>query len=301
MKYSEITVSTKSESAELVAYFLQEVCMDGVSIYDVRDLYENATWDYKDESADAVYSDEVKVKGYCNEEDTASVLAFLSESFRSLSDAGSLKVQVAQVEGDAWVETWKQTFKPIETEKLIICPEWQSCDAHGKKVLLLDTGIAFGTGQHETTSLCLDFAENLNLQGKRVLDVGCGSGILGLSALLLGADSAQLVDIDSQATAIALHNAEINGLQNRCEILTGNLTEEVDGVFDVVFANLTADILALLFQDISTVVNGGTTLVLSGILNEKLDYVLSLYGQKFDVLETKHRGEWCAVVLEVKQ
>lgn len=301
MKYSEITVSTKSETAELVAYFLQEVCMDGVSIYDVRDLYENATWDYKDESADAVYSDEVKVKGYCNEEDTASVLAFLSESFRSLSDAGSLKVQVAQVEGDAWVETWKQTFKPIETEKLIICPEWQSCDAHGKKVLLLDTGIAFGTGQHETTSLCLDFAENLNLQGKRVLDVGCGSGILGLSALLLGADSAQLVDIDSQATAIALHNAEINGLQNRCEILTGNLTEEVDGVFDVVFANLTADILAVLFQDISTVVNGGTTLVLSGILAEKLDNVLGLYGQKFDVLETKHRGEWCAVVLGVKQ
>lgn len=301
MKYSEITVNTKSETAELVAYFLQEVCMDGVSIYDVKDLYENATWDYKDESADAVYSDEVKVKGYCNEEDTASVLAFLSESFCSLSDAGSLKVQVAQVEGDAWVETWKQTFKPIETEKLIICPEWQSCDAHGKKVLLLDTGIAFGTGQHETTSLCLDFAENLNLQGKRVLDVGCGSGILGLSALLLGADCAEMVDIDSQATAIALHNAEINGLQNKCKIFTGNLTEKVDGTFDVVFANLTADILALLFQDISTVVHGDTTLVLSGILAEKLDYVLGLYQQKFQVHEIKHRGEWCAVVLGAKQ
>ena len=300
MKYSEITVNTKSETAELVAYFLQEVCMDGVSIYDRKDLYENATWDYKDDCADAIYDDEVKVKGYCNQEDTASVLDFLSTSFASLQNAGSLKIEVAEVEGDAWVETWKQTFRPIETEKLVICPEWQSCSSCGKKVLLLDTGIAFGTGQHETTSLCLNFAEQLNLQGKRVLDVGCGSGILGLSALLLGADSAELVDIDSQATAIALHNAQINGLENRCRILTGNLTEKTDGVFDVVFANLTADILALLFNDISSVVKADALVVLSGILDVKLESVLDLYKQKFAVLKTQRRGEWCAVLLQVK-
>lgn len=300
MKYSEITVNTKSETAEIVAYFLQEVCMDGVSIYDRKDLYENATWDYKDDCADAIYDDEVKVKGYCNQEDTASVLDFLSTSFASLQNAGSLKIEVAEVEGDAWVETWKQTFRPIETEKLVICPEWQSCSSCGKKVLLLDTGIAFGTGQHETTSLCLNFAEQLNLQGKRVLDVGCGSGILGLSALLLGADSAELVDIDSQATAIALHNAQINGLENRCRILTGNLTEKTDGVFDVVFANLTADILALLFNDISSVVKADALVVLSGILDVKLESVLDLYKQKFAVLKTQRRGEWCAVLLQVK-
>lgn len=300
MKYSEITVNTKSETAEIVAYFLQEVCMDGVSIYDRKDLYENATWDYKDDCADAIYDDEVKVKGYCNQEDTASVLDFLSTSFASLQNAGSLRIEVAEVEGDAWVETWKQTFRPIETEKLVICPEWQSCPSYGKKVLLLDTGIAFGTGQHETTSLCLNFAEQLNLQGKRVLDVGCGSGILGLSALLLGADSAELVDIDSQATAIALHNAQINGLENRCRILTGNLTEKTDGVFDVVFANLTADILALLFNDISSVVKADALVVLSGILDVKLESVLDLYKQKFAVLKTQRRGEWCAVLLQVK-
>lgn len=300
MKYSEITVNTKSETAEIVAYFLQEVCMDGVSIYDRKDLYENATWDYKDDCADAIYDEEVKVKGYCNQEDTASVLDFLSTSFASLQNAGSLKIEVAEVEGDAWVETWKQTFRPIETEKLVICPEWQSCSSCGKKVLLLDTGIAFGTGQHETTSLCLNFAEQLNLQGKRVLDVGCGSGILGLSALLLGADSAELVDIDSQATAIALHNAQINGLENRCRILTGNLTEKTDGVFDVVFANLTADILALLFNDISSVVKADALVVLSGILDVKLESVLDLYKQKFAVLKTQRRGEWCAVLLQVK-
>lgn len=296
MKFSEITVHTVSEAAELVAYFLQEACMDGVSIYDKKDLYENATWDYKDDAADAAYGGEVTVKGYCNKEDTASVLDFLHRSFLPLQNCGSLTVTVDEVEGDAWVETWKQTFRPIETEKIVICPEWQSVQTN-KKVLLLDTGIAFGTGQHETTAMCLRFAEQMNLCGKRILDVGCGSGILGLSALLLGAESAELVDIDSQATSVAQHNAEINGLQCKCQIKTGNLTEQTTGKFDVVFANLTADILALLFDDIGTVVAKGTQLVLSGILDVKLEEVTKLYLQKFDVLQTEQMGEWRALLL----
>ena len=297
MKFSEITVRTNSQSAEIVAYFLQEVCLDGVSIYDRADLFNNPSWDYKDDSAETAYEAEVQVKGYCEIENTASVLDFLRKSFENLTDAGSLAISVAEVEGDAWVETWKQTFRPIETEKLVICPEWQSCDAHGKKVLLLDTGVAFGTGQHETTSMCIAFAEQTNLEGKRVLDVGCGSGILGLSALLLGATFAELVDIDSQATAVALHNAEINNLHTRCAIKTGNLTEQTQGKFDLVFANLTADILALLFADISGVVESGSLLVLSGIIDFKLAEVIALYSQKFTVVEQKQQGEWCALLL----
>ena len=300
MKFSEITVLTNSESAELVAYFLQEVCMDGVSIYDRSDLFANASWDYKDDSAEAVYDTEVQVKGYCEKENTTSVLDFLRGSFANLTNAGSLAITIAEVEGDAWVENWKKTFKPIETEKMVICPEWQSCENNGKKVLLLDTGIAFGTGQHETTSMCIAFLEQMELRGKRVLDVGCGSGILGLSALLLGANSAELVDIDSQATAIALHNAQINNLQNLCRIKTCNLTEQTEGKFDVVLANLTADILALLFQDVSNVVSSGTLLVLSGILDVKLAEVIALYSQKFEVLEQKQQGEWRALLLQCR-
>ncbi|MBQ2805335.1 MAG: 50S ribosomal protein L11 methyltransferase, partial [Clostridia bacterium] len=172
MKYSEITVRTTSEMAEVVAYFLQEVCMDGVCIYDKKDL-ENASWDYKDENADKLYDTEVLVKGYCNKEDTPSVLNFLQQSFVGLQGAGSLQTEVNEVEGDSWVQTWKETFRPIETNKLVICPEWLSVETD-KTVFLLDTGIAFGTGQHETTSMCLQFAENLDLTGKTVLDVGCG-------------------------------------------------------------------------------------------------------------------------------
>ncbi|MCM1290208.1 MAG: 50S ribosomal protein L11 methyltransferase [Corallococcus sp.] len=299
MKYSEITVFTNSQSAELVAYFLQEVCMDGVSIYDPKDLYQNPSWDYKDAAADSAYCSEVKVKGYCNLEDTEGVLAFLSGSFSTLVDAGSLRTEVNEVEGDAWVQTWQQTFRPIETEKLVLCPEWQTpVYADGKEVLLLNTGVAFGTGQHETTSMCLQLLEGLRLAGARVLDVGCGSGILGLSALKLGADFAELVDIDEQATAVALHNAQINSLQNRCAIKTGNLTEQTDGTFDFVFANLTADILALLYDDLSKVVDTGSVIVMSGILDTKLSDVEKLYSQKFTICKTLKKGEWRALLLK---
>lgn len=273
--------------------------MDGVSIYDKNDLYNNSGWDYKDDSADSLYASEVVVKGYCNTEDTPRVLDFLREKFAALTDAGSLNITVNTVEGDAWVETWKKTFTPITTDKLVICPEWQTVNTD-KKVLLLDTGIAFGTGQHETTSMCVDYAEQLNLSGCCVLDVGCGSGILGLSALLLGADRAVLVDVDPQATEIAAHNAQINGLTERCDIITGNLTQQVAGKFDVVFANLTADILQLLHDEISCVVNSGTTVVLSGILDVKLRQVTQLYADAFDIVSIASKGEWRAVMLRAK-
>lgn len=299
MNYNEITVRTNSASSELVAYYMQEVCMDGVSVFDRRDLYENSGWDYKDDVADALYEDEVLVKGYCNLDETDCVVEYLKQNLAHLENAGSLKISVGVVDGDLWVEKWKETFRPIETEKIVICPEWQTVTTD-KTVFLMDTGIAFGTGQHETTSMCLEFAEKMDLNGKTVLDVGCGSGILGLCALLLGAKSAELVDIDSQATEVAKHNAEINGLTNKCSIKTGSLTEKTNGTFDVVFANLTADILKLLYDQISAVVHSGTTVVLSGILDVKAIETESLFSGKFDVVERAAKGEWRALLLSAK-
>lgn len=300
MRYCEIAVYTTSQASDLVAFFLQEVCLDGIGIYDKNDLYSNPSWDYKDEQADSYYDErEVIVKGYCSLGDVDRVLAHLKDRLSGLTDAGSLRIEVGEVEGDAWVAKFKETFKPIETDKIVICPEWQTVETD-KLVLLLDTGVAFGTGQHETTSMCLQFAERMDLTNKRVLDVGCGSGILGLSALLLSADYAELVDIDKQATDVACHNAQINGLTGKCSIKTGNLTEQTSGKFDVVFANLTADILALLHDDVSAVIHKDALVVLSGILDVKLQYVIDLYSDLFQVVETKSQGEWRALLLAVK-
>ena len=299
MTFSEIAVYTTSQMAEVVAYFLQEVCMDGVSIYDINDLYDNPTWDYKDDAIELQYASEVVVKGYCNLEDTDSVLHFLRQSLSGLTGAGSLNIVVNTVDGNAWVDKWRETFRPIETDRLVICPEWQSVQTD-KTVFLMDSGVAFGTGQHETTSMCLELLEQLDLKDKTVLDVGCGSGILGLCALLLGAKSAELVDIDVQATDVAKHNAQVNGLTDRATVKTGNLPEQTNTKFDIVFANLTADILALLRADISQVVHRGTLLVLSGILDVKLDGVLELYSDIFEVRQIKQKGEWRALLLKRK-
>lgn len=299
MYFSEITVYTTSEAADVVAYYLAEVCMDGVSISDPKDLYDNPSWDYKEDNIELGYGSEVAVKGYCNVEDTDRVLCFLRQNFPLIANAGSLRIEVNRVDGDAWVEKWKETFRPIETDKLVICPEWQTV-VTSKKVFLMDSGVAFGTGQHETTSMCLQIAEQLPLCGKTVLDVGCGSGILGLCALLLGAKSAYLTDIDAQATEVALHNARINGLSDRAVVKTGNLTHGVDGAFDVVFANLTADVLQLLYKDLSRVIVSGAAVVVSGILDVKLPTVLETYSPKFYVKQILSKGEWRAALLEAK-
>ena len=122
MIYSEISVKTTSEASEVVAYFLQEVCMDGISIYDRNDLYADASWDYKDDSAESNYVDEVVVKGYCAVSDTETAVAFLRGKLAALSDAGSLTVTVSSVDGDMWVAKFRETFRPIETDKIVICP-----------------------------------------------------------------------------------------------------------------------------------------------------------------------------------
>ena len=273
--------------------------MDGVSIFDKNDLYTNPSWDYKEDGIELQYASEVVVKGYCNLEDTDSVLHFLRENLSHLDNAGSLKVVVNTVDGNAWVDKFREVFRPIETDRLVICPEWQSVETD-KTVFKMDSGVAFGTGQHETTSMCLECAELLELKGKSVLDVGCGSGILGLCALLLGARHAELIDIDPQATDVAIHNAQINGLIDKCVVKTGNLTEQTKFTFDVVFANLTADILELLHADISQVVRHVSIVVLSGILDVKLDGVVNLYSDLFEVLEIRQKGEWRALLLKAK-
>lgn len=156
-----------------------------------------------------------------------------------------------------------------------MCPRWLTPDdsQKGLPVLYLDSGTAFGTGQHETTSMCIKLIDEADVCGQEVLDVGCGSGILGLSALLKGASRAVFTDIDSQATEATLENARLNGLEDRCEIICGDLAKDVKGRFPVVFANLTADILYLLAEGIGSVTLPGGRLVLSGILNDRADKV----------------------------
>ena len=298
--YSQITVSTNTATSELVAYFLQECCMDGVSIYDRKD-FDNGSWDYADENAVNNYSDEVLVKGYCNIEEVENALAYLRQNLSCLTDAGTLNITVDEVDGDMWINNWKKTFRPLEIGGIVVCPQWMTPEENqrGLPVLYLDSGSAFGTGQHETTAMCIRLMDKADVKGKSVLDVGCGSGILGLAALLKGANHAVLTDIDMQATEATLVNAGLNGLTDKCTVVCGDLAKDIDEQFPVVFANLTAEILYLLAEGITKVTLPKGKLVLSGILNDRADKVeLAFSKQGFTKIDSMSEGEWTALLLE---
>ena len=274
--------------------------MDGVSIYDRKD-FDNGSWDYADENAVNNYSDEVLVKGYCNIEEVENALAYLRQNLSGLTDAGTLNITVDEVDGDMWINNWKKTFRPLEIGGIVVCPQWMTPEENqrGLPVLYLDSGSAFGTGQHETTAMCIRLMDKADVKGKNVLDVGCGSGILGLAALLKGANHAVLTDIDMQATEATLVNAGLNGLTDKCTAVCGDLAKDIDEQFPVVFANLTAEILYLLAEGITKVTLPKGKLVLSGILNDRADKVeLAFSKQGFTKIDSMSEGEWTALLLK---
>ncbi len=298
MKHTQITVTTNTASSELVAYFMQEHCYDGVAIVDANDL-AIANWDYIDDSVTEGYTDDVLVRGYCSIEDTDSVLIFLANQLSVLDNAGSCEIVTAEVEDTDWVSNWQKNFTALDFGSIVICPEWIEYDSGSRPKLLLDNGAAFGTGQHETTSMCIRLLDEVTLSGGTVLDVGCGSGILGLSSLLLGAQRATLVDVDDMCTERAVANAKLNNLIDNSTIICGNLCDKVEGTFDIVLANLTADILYLLSADISTTMHSGSHIILSGILSDRVDKVIDCYTNIGCKLITKLQdGEWSALHME---
>ncbi len=302
MKYVEIKIKTNTFGSELLAEVLEELTGEGVSIYDKKDLKEE-TWDYKDDSVEADFDEEVILNGYVKAEEKDKVLPSLYEKIKEIRslgmDIGSAEMSFSEKESDNWRDVWKKYFKPIDLGKIVICPEWINYEnSQNKTVVRIDPGFAFGTGEHETTSMVLELMETLDFSEQSVIDVGCGSGILGITARLLGAEKVLLVDMDSQAVEASFMNAKLNGCEKDVEIVCADLVSATNGVYDVVLANLTADILALLAKDINRVVRKGTTVILSGILDVKLDKVLSLYESLgFETKETRSKGEWRAVLM----
>ncbi|MCD8041227.1 MAG: 50S ribosomal protein L11 methyltransferase [Clostridia bacterium] len=313
MKFTKVTIHTSTEGSELVANILWRYTVYGVAISDVKDviaLQENKVmyWDYMDESLTADRSRDVLVKAFIAEGDTPAVLPQIRADLEELTlnnqgilPLGSLETTTKVIEGDDWIEIWKKHFRPIHIgKKVVVVPEWIAYDKAPEEVVIkLDSNMAFGTGEHETTSMCLELLQQYLTQDSVCLDVGCGSGILGISAVLLGADRAVLTDIDAVAADSAAHNCKINGVQERCEVRRADLLGDLKITADIALANITADILARLAADISGCVRAGGILILSGIIAEKLDGVKEIYGKNgFVVLQTVNKGEWYALSLK---
>lgn len=300
MKYIEIAVCTTSEAGELIGDLLTQLTGEGVAIYDKAD-FASADWDYCDEEAMAKLPDDVIVKGFAKQEELQSVLDRLHEQFAVIKqnlNAGALSVELKSVDDDEWIQYRKEFFKPLKIGKVVILP----CDWHGEAPsgvpVKMDVGIAFGTGEHETTQMCLELGQTLDVTGKKIADLGCGSGILGISFLALGAEYAFFLDYDMQAVEATQRNLQLNEMSN-AEVKCGGL--DVDGgKYDVVFANLTVDIIAENFENILKFAKDGTYFVFSGILLSRECDMLDLCRKhKLQVEKIKRRGEWTALIAKV--
>ncbi|MCD7728867.1 MAG: 50S ribosomal protein L11 methyltransferase [Clostridia bacterium] len=313
MKFIEVTVHTSTEGSELVADILWRYTVYGVAISDVKDviaLQENKVmyWDYMDDSLTADKSGDVLVKSFVAEGDAPDVLPQIRADLEELTancggvmPLGSLETTTKLIEGDDWIEIWKKHFRPIHIgERVVVVPEWIPYEkADSEVVVKLDSNMAFGTGEHETTSMCLELLQRYLTPESVCLDVGCGSGILGISAVLLGAKQAVLTDIDAVAAESSLHNCKLNGVQDKCRVQRADLLGDLKITADIALANITADILARLAADISLSVRKGGILILSGIIAEKLEGVKLIYSQNgFALKDTVNKGEWYALSFE---
>ncbi len=304
MKYYELTIDTTSEASELVADILTDLGSNGIGIYDNRDLLglsdSGVVWDYMEEHL-IVDDGKAQVKGYFPLDGYDQIKSQLKERLDFLKencpfDYGTLGISETLVNDDDWVNSWKQYYKPIHAGRVTIVPEWiDYAPDDGEYVVKIDPGMAFGTGEHESTKMCLMFLQALGVEDKSVIDVGTGSGILALASARLGAKSVEAYDIDDNAVKAAKENSELNGLSDKIYVANANLLDKTTGKFDIVLANITADVLITLSQSLGDYMKKDGVVIVSGIILKRENDVKDAFVKAgFEVAERMNMGEWVA-------
>ena len=312
MKFIEWTVHTTTAGSDLVADVLWDHTNYGVTVCDINDVIalqsdKRTFWDYMDDdlAEQAKSAGDVLVKCYLPVDIADAEIAKINAELSALRergagfiDFGTFETGRREIEGDDWIDVWKKHFRPLHIgQRIVICPEWIAYRPKPEEVVVsLDSNMAFGTGEHETTSMCLELLQKYLHPGDTVVDVGCGSGILGIAAVKLGARFAYLTDIDYVAVRSAEHNASLNGVAEQVKVALSDLLEGADICGEIMTANITADILCRLADSIPKNLKEGGTLILSGIIEPKLAQVIAAYeAQGLSLLEQRRQGEWFAL------
>ena len=313
MQYIELTVHTTSQASEIVSDIMWNYTDFGVTICDKNDIIalqkdkESTFWDYMDDELTLNPQAETLVKCYIQtdiaENTIASILSDIQNA-KQLSGGeipfGSLEDTKRAVDGDDWIDVWKKHFRPIHLGKIVVVPEWiDYAPQTDEKTVLLDSNMAFGTGEHETTSMCVEWLQEYLTDNSICIDVGCGSGILGISALKLGAKKAYLTDIDPIAVDSALHNCKLNGVAENAVVALSNLLDDTTITADIMMANITGEVLKLLAPSIPKNLKKDGVLILSGIIESRLEMVKTAYAEVgMRVIEERRKGEWYSLVLK---
>ncbi len=320
MDWLAVSIYTSPEGIDPLCGRLYNLGITGVEIQDkddFEDFLENNKqyWDYVDEELREKMNGETRVKIYVSDNEIGhkqlqSVRDDLV-SFKSLDSEnlfGTLRVEIDTMHEEEWENNWKQYFKPIYVgDRLIIKPEWEKIeDADDKIVFNIDPGMTFGSGQHETTRLCVETLDVTVKKGDKVLDLGCGSGILSIIALMLGASEARAVDIDPNCKKIAYSNAALNGIgEDVYTVLDGNIlideefksSTEKSGPYDIVVANIVADVIIPLSKDVRRYLKDGGTFIASGIIEMRIDEVKeAIEKEGFEIQEIKKENDWYCII-----
>ena len=313
MKWIEVTIKTTTEAVEAITNILDDLRTGGVMIEDPKDFFfqkkNELDWDYIEEEVfNKRNSDGVLIKTYISEErNVMELVETVKQKVSALTgfgiDIGEGSVSLGQVNEEDWANEWKKYYKPTKIgEKLVVKPTWEDYEVQdGDLVIELDPGMAFGTGTHETTTMCMRELEKYVTEDSKVFDIGCGSGILAIAAAKLGAKDVIAVDLDEVAVKVAAENVAHNHVQDSVQVLHGNLIDVVSDKADIVVANIIADIIKILARDVHSCMKEDAVFISSGIIHAKVNEVKeSLIENGFEIIEVKTLGEWNAIVAKLK-
>lgn len=304
-KWTEIKIIINRKDLEAAESIAQMATNLGIYIEDYSNLEEEAMQiahiDLFDEELIKKDRSKAVIHMYVSEESSPEeLISFVCERMRSENIDFKLDMDTCVTED--WINNWKKYFKPIPIgNKLLIHPVWEDeTDPMGRTVIHLEPGLAFGTGTHETTRLCLELLEKYVKETDEVLDVGCGSGILSIASLLLGAKNAVGIDIDELAVKTAAENARMNNVEDRFKAVCGNLTEKVSGKYNIVVANIVADIIVKLTKDVGSFMQKDAFYIMSGIIDTRKEDVLSCLKDDFEIIEIIEENGWVAIAAKEK-
>ena len=313
MKWKKFTLTTTTQAVDLVSSMLDDIGIEGVEIEDNVPLTERETKGMFIDILPELPPDEgvAKVSFYVDDDrDIEELMKQVEEGLDELAvftDLGQRTIAASETEDKDWINNWKQYFKPFTVDDILIKPTWETIpEEHKDKLLVqIDPSTAFGTGMHETTQLCIRQLKKAVDSGTKLLDVGTGSGILGITALKLGAKEVWGTDLDENAITAVGENLEANGISGeRFHVLQGNILNDPSvqewagfGCYDVVVANILADVIILLVDEIPVHLKQGGLFITSGIINMKEQAVLDAFAKNpaFEVLEVTRQGEWVSV------
>ncbi len=319
MDWIQVTIQTATAGIEAVSGRLYQLGINGLEIEDAQDFndfLENSTqsWDYVDDALMQRASSPTLVRLYLPDDmGGAQTLVEIKSTLHTLAAQdpdhifGPLTVSLAGLSEQDWAENWKQYYKPLKIgERILIKPEWEDAgDTEGRTVFEINPGMSFGTGTHESTQLCIENLEKIITPDADVLDLGCGSGILSVIALLLGAGHAVAVDIDPNAARIAGENAAKNHIaSDRYITLSGDILSDerlrnkiAQQKYDIVLANIVADVIIALAPSVKAFLKPDAAFICSGIISDRLEdvkEVMAAGGLIINKIETK--GDWAAIV-----